>query len=161
MATGREVDAAHVAGAVQALLREAASLAATLSERTGLHPSDVRALRALDLLAGGPLTAGELGAALELSSAAVTGLVDRLEVAGLARRVPHPSDRRRVHVTLTDDARRFGADMMRPLQERIASAIAASSDRDLTAAARVLGRIVHASGAAGEGERPPRSPRAT
>jgi hypothetical protein len=33
---------------------------------------------------------------------------------------------------------------MRPLQRRITSAIAASSDRELTAAARVLGRIVPA-----------------
>ena len=144
MPTSREGDAAQVVGAVQALLREATALAATLAEQTGLHPSDVRALRALDLLAGGPLSAGELGAALELSSAAVTGLVDRLEAAGLARRVPHPSDRRRVHVELTDDARRFGAEIMRPLQRRITSAIAASSDRELTAAARVLGRIVPA-----------------
>ncbi len=142
---------------MQALLREATALAATLAEQTGLHPSDVRALRALDLLAGGPLTAGELGASLELSSAAVTGLVDRLEAAGLARRVPHPTDRRRVHVALTEDARRFGADIMSPLQRRITSAIAASSDRDLAATARLLGRIVPAAGAVDDAAGPRRS----
>src|SRR4051794_41517686 len=50
----------------------------------GLNRTDVRALVAIMDAArsGRPMTAGGLGAAVELSSAAVTALVDRLERGG-------------------------------------------------------------------------------
>jgi DNA-binding MarR family transcriptional regulator len=38
-----------------------------------------------------------------LTSGAVTGVVDRLERAGFARRVPDPADRRRVKVEVTPE----------------------------------------------------------
>lgn len=43
-------------------------------------------------------SAGELAKLCGLSTGGVTGLVDRLERAGLVRRVPDPADRRRVLV---------------------------------------------------------------
>ena len=46
-------------------------------------------------------TPGELSAALELSSGAMTNRIDRLERAGLVRRHPDPADRRGVRVELT------------------------------------------------------------
>jgi len=46
-------------------------------------------------------SAGELAAKVELSSAAMTNRLDRLEKAGLVRRVPDPTDRRSVQVELT------------------------------------------------------------
>ena len=51
-----------------------------------------------------PLTStpGELSAQLELSSGAMTNRLDRLEAAGLVRRLPDPDDRRGVRVELTD-----------------------------------------------------------
>jgi len=54
----------------------------------------------------GGLTAGELAAEAGLTTGAVTGVIDRLERVGYARRVPDPADRRRVKVEVT---RRFYA----------------------------------------------------
>lgn len=48
------------------------------------------------------MTASELANGLGLTTGAVTGLIDRLEKAGLARRVPDPDDRRRVVVELLE-----------------------------------------------------------
>ena len=48
---------------------------------------------------------GELAADLELSSGAMTTRLDRLEEAGLIRRLPDPDDRRGVVVELTDEGR--------------------------------------------------------
>src|SRR3954451_16485978 len=64
----------------------------------GLGRTDVRALVAIMDAArrGAPVTAGSLGAAVELSSASVTALLDRLEGAGHIRRVRDADDRRRV-----------------------------------------------------------------
>ena len=42
------------------------------------------------------MTAGQLAAATGLTSGAITGIVDRLEQAGWARRGADPADRRRV-----------------------------------------------------------------
>jgi DNA-binding MarR family transcriptional regulator len=46
---------------------------------------------------------GDLAKTLELSSGAMTNRLDRLERAGLVRRLPDPDDRRGVQVELTDE----------------------------------------------------------
>lgn len=71
------------------------------------------------------MTAGELGAALGLTSGATTRLVDRLVRSGYAQRVDDPSDRRKVKVEYTgliDE--RLGAHLAsvrEPIGEAIAS----------------------------------------
>ncbi|WP_218150752.1 MarR family transcriptional regulator [Actinokineospora terrae] len=67
----------------------------------GLHPTDLRAVLHVatrDLA----YSAGELGAALNLNSASVTALIDRLAGVGLVYRVADTEDRRRVRVELTE-----------------------------------------------------------
>jgi DNA-binding MarR family transcriptional regulator len=123
---------------VQEVYRRATTLAAGLADATGVHPTDVRALRILDEMAGSPLTVGQLGARLRLSSGAVTELVDRLEAAGLARRERDTADRRRVVVSLGPKAREFGSEHLAPISAAIERAIAASDDRDLAAVQRFL-----------------------
>jgi DNA-binding MarR family transcriptional regulator len=60
-------------------------------------------LRCLDLIQShGGLTAGELATASGLTTGAVTAVTDRLERAGLARRVRDASDRRKVNLEVTD-----------------------------------------------------------
>ncbi|MCU1684468.1 MAG: hypothetical protein JWQ81_5207 [Amycolatopsis sp.] len=82
-----------------ALGRETGSLTAVrqtrLAERLGLSGTEYRTL---DLVAqsSGPLTAGRIAELTGLSTGAVTGVVDRLERAGFARRVRDAGDRRRV-----------------------------------------------------------------
>ena len=65
------------------------------------HPTDQECIDLLDWT--GPLTAGEIGLHLGLSSGAVTGLVDRLEAGGWVRRERDPADRRRVVVHLSGE----------------------------------------------------------
>ena len=65
---------------------------------------------------GEALTAGGLGAAVELRSASVTALVDRLEKVGHVRRVRDPEDRRRVSLEMSDSAMAAGAELFGGLQ---------------------------------------------
>ena len=51
-------------------------------------------------------SAGQLAKRAELSSGAMTNRLDRMEEAGLVRRLPDPDDRRAVQVELTDAGRR-------------------------------------------------------
>ena len=69
------------------------------AERLGLNRTDLHAINIIENSGG--LTAGELAAAAGLTTGAVTGVVDRLERAGYARRVPDPEDRRRVKLEVT------------------------------------------------------------
>jgi DNA-binding MarR family transcriptional regulator len=69
------------------------------AERLGVNRTDLHCLNIIQNAGG--LTAGELAAESGLTTGAVTGVIDRLERAGFARRVPDPEDRRRVKVEVT------------------------------------------------------------
>ena len=66
----------------------------------GVNRTDARCLDILD--ERGRMSAGDLAEASRLTSGAITAVIDRLERAGYARRVPDPSDRRRVLVEPTE-----------------------------------------------------------
>lgn len=67
--------------------------------RLGVNDTDLHCLNIIENSGG--LSAGELAAQSGLTGGAVTGVLDRLQRAGLARRVPEPGDRRRVNVEVT------------------------------------------------------------
>jgi len=126
------------------LYRQATALAGEIAEASGMHPTDVRALRILDAVVDEPLTAGTLGRELGLSSAAVTGLVDRLEAAGLAERVRDPDDRRRVRIQLGTAARRLGHAQLAPIAARIEQAVEELDADGLAAVAHFLAVLTRA-----------------
>jgi DNA-binding MarR family transcriptional regulator len=69
------------------------------AERLGVNETDLHCLNLVENSGG--LSGGELAAESGLTNGAITGVLDRLERAGYACRVPHPADRRRVNVELT------------------------------------------------------------
>jgi DNA-binding MarR family transcriptional regulator len=69
-----------------------------VAARHGLGASEEKALDLLERF--GPLTAGELAGHAGLAPPSVTGLVNRLEAKGFARRVPNPNDRRSVLIEI-------------------------------------------------------------
>jgi DNA-binding MarR family transcriptional regulator len=81
------------------LLLERQRFLAHLRRRLGVTRTEFDALLELD--DRGPLTPGELGKRLSLTSGSVTALIDRLERLGWATRERHPEDRRKVVVQLT------------------------------------------------------------
>ena len=95
----------------------------------GCHPTDQECIDLLDWT--GPLTAGEIGTHLGLSSGAVTGLVDRLEANGWVRRERDPADRRRVVVHLATDRPAELWPLYKPLSEAIDAYRDRLSDREL------------------------------
>jgi DNA-binding MarR family transcriptional regulator len=71
------------------------------AERLGVSRTDLHCLNAIENSGG--LTAGRLAAEVGLTTGAVTGVIDRLERAGFARRVPDRDDRRRVKLEVTPE----------------------------------------------------------
>jgi DNA-binding MarR family transcriptional regulator len=81
-------------------------LYARISQRHDLTPVQARLVC---MLADGPMGMAELARCFGVEKAALTGLVDRVERRGLARRAAVPGDRRALQVTLTDAGQRAGA----------------------------------------------------
>jgi DNA-binding MarR family transcriptional regulator len=70
------------------------------AEALGVNLTDLHCLNIVENRDG--MTAGALATEAGLTTGAVTGVIDRLERAGYARRVPDPVDRRRVRIEVTD-----------------------------------------------------------
>jgi DNA-binding MarR family transcriptional regulator len=71
------------------------------AERIGINATDLNCLNILSF--SGQLTAGELARETGLTTASITGVIDRLEDAGYVRRERDGRDRRRVVVHLVVD----------------------------------------------------------
>ena len=99
-----------------------------------------------DLQMDGPphrKSVGQLAKWAELSSGAMTNRLDRLEEAGLVRRVPDPDDRRGVLVELTDAGTRAWEQSVSAQAEKeslIAAALSAKEKQQLNALLRRLMR---------------------
>jgi DNA-binding MarR family transcriptional regulator len=108
--------------------------------RSGLHPTDVRALIALldAERAQTAATPGWLGVELGLNSASVTAVVDRLERLDLARRERDGLDRRRVLLVVTPQARELGWGFFGPLIDDLLVVIGRLSRRDQNVVGRFL-----------------------
>jgi DNA-binding MarR family transcriptional regulator len=80
-----------------------------VARKLGLNATDTRCLDLISRAGDAQVTAGDLGRATGLTTGAVTGILDRLEKAGMVERVRDLSDRRRVVVRpIPENMRRLG-----------------------------------------------------
>jgi DNA-binding MarR family transcriptional regulator len=123
---------------------EAVRLGRAFAERHGLHPTDWTALLAVMQgdRAGTPLTPGELGERLDMSSGATTAVVDRLERAGHVRRVRDERDRRRLTLHRAENAQSLLADFFDPLDAAMEAIAAGYSALELATVHRFLADAV-------------------
>jgi len=133
----------EVIALVRRLSVELDAMGSRFAEMHGLGRTDVRAIVAIMDAArsGSALTAGALGAAVDLSSASVTALVDRLERAGHVHRVRDPSDRRRVVLEISDSAMAAGGAFFGGLQRELLAAMEDYTDEELAVVRRFLDRM--------------------
>ncbi|MGO2540797.1 MAG: MarR family winged helix-turn-helix transcriptional regulator [Specibacter sp.] len=118
----------------------------------GLHRTDLNALGFLfnpGVDAAAP-TPGKLGQALNLSSPAVTALVDRLEHSGHVTRHRGQVDRRQVELSMTDAARVVGRELFSPLAAELGAALEKYSPEELSFVERFLHEMTDATTAAKE-----------
>ncbi len=133
---------ARLAELLRELYRQAATVAGGVAAGSGLHATDVNALRALDAAADAALTVSALGRRLQLTSGATTALVDRLERHGLVERRRDQADRRLVRVHLTAEARKLGAELLAPVARRIEGAVGGLAPDELAVVERFLTAVV-------------------
>lgn len=130
---------------VMELTEVSGQLPHAIARRTGLSESELHSLRHL---LGGPIGPNDLARRIGVTSAASSGIVDRLESRGHVTRHAHPTDKRRTVVSISDSGRAEVLAQMRPMFEALVAADAKLDDaqravvegylRDLIAAMRVL-----------------------
>jgi DNA-binding MarR family transcriptional regulator len=130
----------ELALAVRELLRANSEAVQGLARRLGVGVTDVVAIDHLLSSADG-LGPTELGQRLSIRSASATTLVDRLHAAGHARRVPHPSDRRRQTVVATEKAYDETRTALAPIFHGLERAAARLTPEQAAATAAYLGEV--------------------
>jgi DNA-binding MarR family transcriptional regulator len=91
--------------------------------------------------AGRPLSPYEIGDRRLVTRGTVTGLLDTLEKQGLVRRTPHPEDRRRLLIELSDPGRSLLAEVcseLFPIQEELISSLSGAEKASLV---HLLGKL--------------------
>ena len=104
----------------------------------GVNGTDGRCLDIIDLSGG--ISAGELARAVDLSPAAVTSVIDRLEEMGFVRRSRDPEDRRRVIVEPTEKVAQYAEIAYIPMAGEGVKLLGDLSDDELDAVVRFLRR---------------------
>ena len=108
----------------------------------GLHRTDMNALVYVSAAAraGHPLSPGQLGARLRLSSPATTALLGRLEQVGHVVRERDPDDRRRVVIRTREQGMRLAVEFFAPLGAALDGMMDEFDAAELAVARRFLER---------------------
>lgn len=140
-----DLEASLIAGRISRVALHLARSEDDRFARFGLNRGEVGLLGALS--ATEPphrLTPTRLMRLLMLSSAGVTGRVDRLERRGLVRRLTDPSDRRGVQVELTAEGERVLHKAVSANASGADRAFATLTHQDRAALDRTLRKLLHA-----------------
>jgi DNA-binding MarR family transcriptional regulator len=101
----------------------------TVANVAGIANSDLECMDILYL--EGRVTAGRLAEVTGLTTGAITGVVDRLEKAGLVRRERDDKDRRKVFIAVVPEAAMKVGKFYVPMQQAMEKVLAAYSDEEL------------------------------
>jgi DNA-binding MarR family transcriptional regulator len=99
-----------------------------VAARLGMNSTD---LECLDHILRAPVTAGELAEATGLTTGAITGVIDRLERAGFARRQSDPSDRRKILVRVLPAVEERIVPLYEPMERAAMAALSRYKDDEL------------------------------
>jgi DNA-binding MarR family transcriptional regulator len=121
------------AGSIMQLLGQASA------DRIGINATDLNCLNIVALT--GRMTAGELARQTGLSTASITGVLDRLEEGGFVRRVRDPHDRRRVIVELGGPGLREIGPTFGPVVKAWRATAASYSDDELRLLLEFQGKL--------------------
>ena len=127
--------------ALRTLTRLSEQAAPAIARRASLTHNE---LRALENLMDQPMGPGELGRILGVSSAAASGIIDRLEARGHAQRASHESDGRRTSVTISPSGRTEIVGYLMPMFRELAILDAGLSDEDRVVVDRFLEGAIRA-----------------
>ncbi|MFC9517067.1 MarR family winged helix-turn-helix transcriptional regulator [Nocardiaceae bacterium NPDC056970] len=104
---------------------------------------DLAGLEAMDhLMSSGPATPTELARKLEISTAAMTLVLNRLEASGHVARERHPSDGRKLIVTASESSAQEAYERVAPLIDGVEGLIESLSAAERAVVGSFLDRLI-------------------
>lgn len=113
--------------ALEELVDVASAAPAVVARRAGLSTSELHALRHL---MASPMGPADLARALGVTTAASSGIVDRLEARGHVERQPHPNDGRRTEVVISSSGQAEVLALLAPMFAGLAALDAKLGDEE-------------------------------
>jgi DNA-binding MarR family transcriptional regulator len=110
-----------------------------VAERLGINATDLECLD--HIVTKGPLTAGALAEATGLTTGAITGVIDRLERAGFARREHDAQDRRKVLVRALPAVMKRIMPLFAPMERQALATLESLRDDELAQFLETLERM--------------------
>jgi DNA-binding MarR family transcriptional regulator len=89
----------------------------------------------------GPISMSAIAQTLYYSKQNLTHIVDHLVKEGFVERMPNPSDRRVVNIVITDQGRKFMAENMEVLKNRLVENLSHLSEEDLMRLSKAIAEI--------------------
>ena len=136
----REELEAAFGNAVRAYQTGVDNFDSAIVDHIGINRTDGRCIDLIDQAGG--MTAGELATAAGLTTGAVTAVIDRLEKAGLAQRVPDPTDRRRVRIEVAPKLWELNESLYGPLVAESQAIIDDLSDSEIARFTEFMNRAI-------------------
>ena len=127
--------------ALRELLDTSAKVRPVVAHRSGVTQSE---LVALEHLIRGPIGPAEVARLLGVTTAAATGIVDRLAGRGHVERRPHGTDRRRTELVITESAREEVLAQLLPMFQALAELDAELTEEERQVVERYLRRATEA-----------------
>jgi DNA-binding MarR family transcriptional regulator len=132
---------AALGGAMRVFSSQSVLYTTAAADALGMNLTDL--LCAGILTVTGPVTAGRLAELTGLTTGAITGVIDRMEKAGYARRELDPTDRRRVIVQLIPEILdRESVPVFAPMLAASAEVMARYSDQELATITDFVNRAI-------------------
>ena len=138
VATWKQTD---TLAALRELLDVSAAVRPVVAERAGVTQTE---LVALEHLIKGPIGPAEVARLLGVTSAAATGIVDRLQSRGHVERRAHATDRRRTELVITPAAREDVLAHLLPMFRALAALDADLTEEEREVVDRYLRRATDA-----------------
>ena len=110
-----------------------------VAERLGINATDLECLD--HIVTKGPLAAGALAEATGLTTGAITGVVDRLERAGFAKREHDAEDRRKVLVRALPAVMKRIMPLFSPMERHALAALQTLGDDELASFLETMERM--------------------
>jgi DNA-binding MarR family transcriptional regulator len=125
-------DRQELVAALNAAMRDVSGQGVLYSQAVAAHLGmNSTDLECLDQIVRSPVTAGALAEATGLTTGAITGVIDRLERAGLARRQSDPSDRRKILVRALPAVAERIVPLYEPMERAAMAALLRYKDSEL------------------------------
>jgi len=131
----------HIVDSIRRLVRAVYLDSQKMSKQFGLTGPQSSVLR--NLVNDGPMSSADLSRMLYVTPANITGIIDRLEIKGLVKRIKKQGDRRVALITLTGSGQQLGRSIPDPIMNLFISELSDLEPEDLRLLSGAMNQVLN------------------